>query len=522
MVFQGPINYKILDNDSDTTPGTTTIFSRSLLLIFGPLVYISTSGPNPIMVQPLPFQLGTSFGAIPAGTVQLGSGLTGGSPGSGFHPRNIDIRIRTGSLMPSATVDQREPADYDNRKDWKVAFKSTTVPLGDFGKNTEVNGKITNVKGGKTFANVVKQGRGEDISWLKVLVSEDGSDWLDRTMFVRLKSLSLVGRLETLMNNFNPNFSIRFGCGNIVLILFGSKVELDKDFSSVAVIIQDLCAEVRSWGEECALEPSRLVWLHCFGIPFYLWNLSTFQRIGNLWGDFIRVDSLDSKSLVCGRILVHTRVMESIRSMVYVECNNKQFAVSVLEGQVSTDFAEEMEQKWGLSLYAEHRSKSSVVGGRSKNTQRPEVAVGNDEERVALESVEDGISGSTVGVVNKVHSKANLQLRGGIKGRKNPLPVEPIRGVSRLQGQKSRHQLTCTKKGATLTAAIATFSLASSSKSDSSRGRIILNEAQASVQLGKALGIDFDAQEDVVRSKIFELERNDLARIEQRRNQQGR
>ncbi|KAL7164160.1 hypothetical protein ACSBR2_040135 [Camellia fascicularis] len=76
----------------------------------GPAVYISTSGPNPIMVQPLPFQPGTSFGAIPAGTVQLGSGLTGGSPGSGFLPRNIDIRIRTGSLMPSATVDQREPA----------------------------------------------------------------------------------------------------------------------------------------------------------------------------------------------------------------------------------------------------------------------------------------------------------------------------------------------------------------------------------------------------------------------------
>ncbi|XP_028082402.1 uncharacterized protein LOC114283723 [Camellia sinensis] len=255
--------------------------------------------------------------------------------------------------------------------------------------------------------------------------------------------------------------------------------------------------------------------------------------------------------------------MESISSMVYVECNNKQFAVSVLEGQVSMDFAEEIEQKWGLSSHAEHRSESSVVGGRSKNTQRPEVAVDNDEEQFyssqkatglvgavvagmhghwdsvsavnescsvhdgqrvdchkegskflncvrpvndlglvrtqmgfmrsistsigpqpssnlevvlgepsfvgpslgircgisdlvkvgqimevepsiigdhlqvadieggSFESVEDGISGSTTGVVNKVHSKANLQLRGGKKERKNPLPVEPIRGVTR-------------------------------------------------------------------------------------------
>lgn len=58
----------------------------------GPAVFISTSGPNPIMVQPLPFQPGTSFGAMPTG---LGSSF---SAGSGSRPRNIDIRIRTGNL----------------------------------------------------------------------------------------------------------------------------------------------------------------------------------------------------------------------------------------------------------------------------------------------------------------------------------------------------------------------------------------------------------------------------------------
>ncbi|KAI7981310.1 hypothetical protein LOK49_Contig51G00011 [Camellia lanceoleosa] len=451
----------------------------------------------------------------------------------------------------------------------KAASRSIPVPVGDSGKNTEAIGKIPYVKGGKTFADVVKQGRGEDISRLKVLVSEEGSDWLDRTMVVRLKSLSLVGRLEVLVKNFNPNFSIRFGGGNIVLIMFGSKVELDKDFSSVAVIIQDLCDEVRSWGEDCALEPSRLVWLHCFGIPFHVWNPSTFQRIGNLWGDLIRIGSLDSKSLVCGSILVHTRVMEFISSMVYVECNNKQFAVPVIEGQGCMDFAEEMEQKWGLSSHAEHRSESSVAGGRSKNTQRPEVAVGNDEEvqfyssQKVVGAVVDGVQGrwNSVSAVNEscyVHDGQRvvcckegsklLNCDGPVNdGRKASLGAQmvlPIRSIrrpsfssgvairdakilflwNRFRGSETSregNQLTYTKKGDTLKAAIATFSLASSSKSEASRGRIILNEAQASVQLGKVLGIDFDAQEDVVLSKIADLERNDLARIEQRRNQQG-
>ncbi|XP_010244741.1 PREDICTED: large proline-rich protein BAG6-like isoform X2 [Nelumbo nucifera] len=78
----------------------------------GPSVFISTSGPNPIMVQPLPFQPGTSFGAVPMGAVHSGSSLVGSTLASGFIPRNIDIRIRTvtGSSIPTANVNQGEQA----------------------------------------------------------------------------------------------------------------------------------------------------------------------------------------------------------------------------------------------------------------------------------------------------------------------------------------------------------------------------------------------------------------------------
>ncbi|XXG59023.1 hypothetical protein AAC387_Pa04g1181 [Persea americana] len=76
----------------------------------GPAVFISTSGPNPIMVQPLPFQPGTSFGAIPMGTP--GHGISGGilGSGSGRLPRNIDIRIRRGSSISAASAGQGEQA----------------------------------------------------------------------------------------------------------------------------------------------------------------------------------------------------------------------------------------------------------------------------------------------------------------------------------------------------------------------------------------------------------------------------
>ncbi|XP_008242909.1 PREDICTED: large proline-rich protein bag6-A isoform X1 [Prunus mume] len=76
----------------------------------GPAVFISPTGPNPIMVQPLPFQSGMSFGAIPMGAVQPGSGLVNGL-GTGFVPRRIDIQIRRGSSATTPNVTREEHGD---------------------------------------------------------------------------------------------------------------------------------------------------------------------------------------------------------------------------------------------------------------------------------------------------------------------------------------------------------------------------------------------------------------------------
>lgn len=95
----------------------------------GPAVFISTSGPNPIMVQPLPFQPGTSFGTTP-----VGSG-TNFSVGSGLRPRNIDIRIRTGSLLSSAV----------NQRDASVGERSATDPVASDGGISDHQATLRNL-----------------------------------------------------------------------------------------------------------------------------------------------------------------------------------------------------------------------------------------------------------------------------------------------------------------------------------------------------------------------------------------
>ncbi|TYH65547.1 hypothetical protein ES332_D06G063400v1 [Gossypium tomentosum] len=89
----------------------------------GPAVFISPSGPNPLMVQALPFQPGTSFGAIPVGTVQPGSGLVNGL-GTGFVPRRIDIQIRRGSSMATLNTREEHPPNQSGQSNQSMVSDS--------------------------------------------------------------------------------------------------------------------------------------------------------------------------------------------------------------------------------------------------------------------------------------------------------------------------------------------------------------------------------------------------------------
>ncbi|WJX90424.1 Ubiquitin-like domain-containing protein cip73 [Trifolium repens] len=76
----------------------------------GPAVFVSPTGPNHIMVQPLPFQPGASFGAVPAGAAQSDSSL-GSGLGSNFFPRRIDIQIRRGTSTTTPNANQEDRGD---------------------------------------------------------------------------------------------------------------------------------------------------------------------------------------------------------------------------------------------------------------------------------------------------------------------------------------------------------------------------------------------------------------------------
>ncbi|TVU42404.1 hypothetical protein EJB05_08807 [Eragrostis curvula] len=69
----------------------------------GPALFISPSGPNPLMVQPVPFFPGRR-------SVQMGPIFSSlGSHGSVLHPRDVEVHVHTSGSVPVASTNPSEP-----------------------------------------------------------------------------------------------------------------------------------------------------------------------------------------------------------------------------------------------------------------------------------------------------------------------------------------------------------------------------------------------------------------------------
>lgn len=102
----------------------------------GPAVFISASGPNPVMVQPVPFYPGSSFGGA-----QFGEPLA-----SAFVPRNIDIRVRTGGrTIPVTSANLGEQAGAQQPQE-------QTDPTRNLSAANSVNQPFSGIPSSTSFA----------------------------------------------------------------------------------------------------------------------------------------------------------------------------------------------------------------------------------------------------------------------------------------------------------------------------------------------------------------------------------
>lgn len=91
----------------------------------GPANYISATGPNPLMVQAVPFYPGGStIGGM--GPLNSGYGVGGEPQNVPIVPRNIEIRIRTSRGVPVAGTNSNEPAAAQQQQEQTEPMRNSS------------------------------------------------------------------------------------------------------------------------------------------------------------------------------------------------------------------------------------------------------------------------------------------------------------------------------------------------------------------------------------------------------------
>ncbi|RZB58786.1 Ubiquitin-like domain-containing protein CIP73 isoform H [Glycine soja] len=119
----------------------------------GPAVYISPSGPNPIMVQPFPLQTSSLFG----GPVPPSTPATLGTIGIGNAPRNVNIHIHAGTSL--APIVSAIGSGANNGEGTRSEHRNEPGS-GD----SEINSRLRNVVGNMHGDNTVPSGQMESNS----------------------------------------------------------------------------------------------------------------------------------------------------------------------------------------------------------------------------------------------------------------------------------------------------------------------------------------------------------------------
>lgn len=119
-------------------------------------------------------------------------------------------------------------------------------------------------------------------------VQSSGNGWFFRNATAKLRRLISCKDLEyVFINNGVQKIQIRALGGRNVLISFPDVESRDSTIKQEWLEI--LLEEINPWKGEQASE-ERFVWLACFGKPLNARSYPTFEHIGSIWGQFLKVE----------------------------------------------------------------------------------------------------------------------------------------------------------------------------------------------------------------------------------------
>ncbi|KAI8536575.1 hypothetical protein RHMOL_Rhmol10G0268100 [Rhododendron molle] len=172
------------------------------------------------------------------------------------------------------------------------------------------------------------------------------ADWLTTSLVARLKQITTT---EYVLEGFSmigfQNVVVKSMGGLDLIITFQSKEDRLAALSNSTIL--GWFKYIKPWNGE-ASGKSRLVWLKCRGIPLNTWCLTTFRRIGKLWGDFISLDyeTLKEESYEVGRMMIATDNSNRIDDWINITVRGRNYGVKVWEEECDDPFNERHIRDW--------------------------------------------------------------------------------------------------------------------------------------------------------------------------------
>ncbi|GMP72227.1 hypothetical protein CsSME_00030332 [Camellia sinensis var. sinensis] len=190
----------------------------------------------------------------------------------------------------------------------------------------------------RSFADVLKidvnMPAGKAVSTIKV--NEEGHIWLYDSVLMKCQTeYSMQSIKEVLKEKGLRHVLVRNGGGRDVVLTFLSKANMLSKLSSIKTWFKDWCEYVKVWEPRFCAEPERYIWLRCCGVPLSMWNRSTCNKIGNIWGSALSLDG-DISQPQCfsyGRVRIATGCMEFINTTINLEYKGRLHPVMVCEKQ---------------------------------------------------------------------------------------------------------------------------------------------------------------------------------------------
>ncbi|KAL7253570.1 hypothetical protein ACSBR1_007993 [Camellia fascicularis] len=325
--------------------------------------------------------------------------------------------------------------------------------------------------GVRTYAEVIKNSHGMESGIVSVQAEEVRNGWLYDSVVVRHKvEYANVKIKYELQQRGMENVLVRDRGGRDVLLTFKSKECREDSLGTVKEWIGDWCEEIVMCNPDFHRGGERKVWVCCFGIPWSLWNRTTLNRIGNLWGEVICIegDICNPESFEYARIQILTKCMEPINKVINLECKGYSRTVRVWEhlsglpkilagrsdcsmehgGEgvcssnnsekvgvevMATDVAVEDDDRDGESTRELDQSKEVCIGdgpGRVRCSDEGEMGLPRQSKTVVPESAGNELEGIAVSIMKVAGSIGNSCELVGQKSKEQVVTQGAVKSLS--------------------------------------------------------------------------------------------